>query len=196
MANKWFSALLGFFVPPLAFVYLAKLRIAAIFFLLMVCSVAADYYVASMVGFAFFALLLSVVSAVYAFVLAKKVQFEGIRKWYSWWWGVLSIPVTFFSLVFLIRSFAVEPFAIPSSSMSPTVEVGDHILVYKWGYGIYGSYGFTLVESKTQNRTKPKWGDVMVLNPPHDSRPFVERIVGLPGDVVEFDNKQLFINDL
>lgn len=197
MANKWFAALLGFLIPPLAFVYLAKLRVAGLCFFLLVCAGIADFYLASKIVYPFLTLLLSFLAAIYAFVLAKKTEFEGARKWYSRWWGVLLIPVTIFSIIFLTRSFVIEPFSIPSESMSPSLEMGDYILVKKWGYGLYGSYGITLVNSKIENRTKPQKGEIFVIIPPHDSRLFVKRVIGLPGDVVEFgDDKQLIINEI
>ncbi len=194
MANKWFAAILGFLVPPVAFVYLAKLRVAALCFLLLICSGIADYYLESLVGFSFLALLLSIASAIYAFILAKRADLASDRKWYSRWWGAVSIPVVIFSLIFLTRSFVVEPFSIPSESMSPSLEVGDHILVKKWGYGLYGSFGITLVNSKKENRIKPQRGEIVVIIPPHNTSAFVERVIGLPGDLVEFGNKQLLIN--
>jgi len=128
------------------------------------------------------------------FNLSKKIELGSNRKWYSKWWGALSIPVFFLSLVFLTRSFLVEPFSIPSESMSPTLKKGDYILVKKWGYGLYGSFGITLMNTKIENKSKPRRGEIFVIIPPHDPRPFVERIIGLPGDIVEFGNKQLTIN--
>jgi len=194
MASKWFAAFLGFFIPPLAFVYLAKLRIAALCFLLLIGSGISEFYLTSFIGLSFFPLLLSVAIAIYAFFLAKKIELGSNRKWYSHWWGVLSIPVVIVVLIFLMRSFVVEPFYIPSKGMSPSLEVGDYILVKKWGYGLYGSLGLTLVSREINNRTKPQRGEVVVINPPRDPRPFVKRVIGLPGDVVEFGNKQLLIN--
>jgi signal peptidase I len=194
MANKWFAAIIGFFVPPLAFVYLARLRIAALYFLLVIGSGAADYYLGSVIGFSFLGMLLALAAAVHAFILAKTVNFGEDRKWYSCWWGALAIPVVIFSLIFLTRSFVVEPFSIPSESMSPSLEVGDYILVKKLGYGRYGSFGVTLVNEKVENRTPLQRGEIAVILPPHDPRPFVERVIGLPGDVVEFNDKQLKIN--
>jgi signal peptidase I len=196
MANKWFAAALGLFVPPLAFIYLAKLRIAALYFLLLVCSRCADVYLTSAIGFPFLTLLLALFAPAHAFTLAKSVSFSGDRKWYSNWWGALSIPIFLLTVMFLIRSFIAEPFSIPSASMSPSLEPGDHVLVKKWGYGLYGAFGITLVNQNIKYRTPLRRGEIAVVIPPHDSRFFVERVIGIPGDVIEFDNKQLIINGI
>lgn len=94
------------------------------------------------------------------------------------------------ALVFVLRSFLIEPFQIPSESMVPTLEVGDFIVVNKFIYGIR----LPIIRTKVLNITDPKRGDVMVFFPPHESRYFIKRVVGLPGDVIKIRNHQLFIN--
>ena len=93
-------------------------------------------------------------------------------------------------IVFVLRSFLVEPFQIPSESMVPTLEVGDFILVNKYAYGIR----LPLVRTKVIDIQDPKRGDVMVFFPPHESRYFIKRVVGLPGDTVELKNNVLYVN--
>ncbi len=93
-------------------------------------------------------------------------------------------------VVFVLRSFIVEPFQIPSESMVPTLEVGDFILVNKFIYGIR----LPLVRSKVIDITDPKRGDVMVFFPPHESRYFIKRVIGLPGDTVRVANNVLYVN--
>jgi len=98
-------------------------------------------------------------------------------------------PVIF--AVFLLRSFLFEPFRIPSGSMLPTLEVGDLILVNKFEYGIR----LPVVNRKIVELGQPQRGDVMVfrypLNPAQD---YIKRVIGLPGDRVEYVNKRLTIN--
>src|SRR3989338_639640 len=83
-------------------------------------------------------------------------------------------------LAFIIRTFVVQAFKIPSGSMIPTLQIGDHILVNKF------IYRFTDV----------KRGDIIVFKFPKDeSRDFITRVVGLQGDKVEVKDKKVYIND-
>ena len=95
-------------------------------------------------------------------------------------------------LVFFIRSFVAEPFKIPSGSMMPTLLAGDFILVSKFSYGIrVPILNYTMIEVD-----KPKRGDVFVFHyPPKPSIDYIKRVVGLPGDVIEYKSKTLYIND-
>ncbi|HEV2583803.1 MAG TPA: signal peptidase I [Ktedonobacteraceae bacterium] len=94
-------------------------------------------------------------------------------------------------LVLLLRSFLAEPFHIPSSSMVPTLLVGDFILVNKYDYGIR----LPVLHTKIINVGEPKRGDVVVFRYPGDtSVDYIKRIVGLPGDHIVYRNKTLYIN--
>ncbi len=94
-------------------------------------------------------------------------------------------------LVFVLRSFIVEPFRIPSGSMLPSLQVGDFILVNKFIYGLR----LPIINKKVIEMSLPERGDVMVFRFPHDeSINFIKRVVGLPGDKIEYRNKQLYIN--
>jgi signal peptidase I len=98
-------------------------------------------------------------------------------------------PVLF--LVFFLRSFLVEPFQIPSSSMVPTLQVGDYILVNKFTYGIR----LPVARTKIFEMNKPRRGDVMVFFPPHDNDTYyIKRVIGLPGDQISYIDKVLYVN--
>ena len=93
--------------------------------------------------------------------------------------------------VFIFRSFIFEPFKIPSSSMVPTLQVGDLILVNKFTYGIR----LPIVSKKIIDINNPQRGDVMVFKFPKDtSLDYIKRVVGVPGDKVVYKNKRLTIN--
>ncbi|MBX2807207.1 MAG: signal peptidase I [Cellvibrionaceae bacterium] len=94
------------------------------------------------------------------------------------------------SIVLVIRSFLVEPFQIPSSSMVPTLEIGDFILVNKFSYGIR----LPVVRTKVIDIDQPARGDVMVFFPPHERRYFIKRVIGLPGDRIDYIDNQLYVN--
>ena len=93
--------------------------------------------------------------------------------------------------VFIFRSFIYEPFKIPSSSMVPTLQIGDLILVNKFTYGIR----LPIVSKKIININNPKRGDVMVFKFPKDvSLDYIKRVVGVPGDKIVYKNKRLSVN--
>ena len=94
-------------------------------------------------------------------------------------------------VVFLLRSFLVEPFKIPSGSMIPTLLIGDFILVNKYTYGIR----LPVLNVKVVDLNSPQRGDVMVFRYPVDpSLDYIKRVVGLPGDRIEYRDKRLWIN--
>jgi signal peptidase I len=88
-------------------------------------------------------------------------------------------------LVLLIRSFLFEPFRIPSASMMPTLLEGDFIFVNKFAYGLR----LPVLNTKIVQFGEPQHGDVVVFRLPSDpSVNYIKRVVGLPGDVVEYDS--------
>jgi signal peptidase I len=103
-----------------------------------------------------------------------------------------SIAVAVLIALFL-RAFVVEAFKIPSGSMIPTLQVGDHIFVNKFIYGI--RIPWTNIKFGMTYR-EPRRGEVIVfIYPKEPDKDFIKRIVGIPGDKVEIKNNQIFIND-
>ncbi len=94
-------------------------------------------------------------------------------------------------LALFIRTFIVQAFKIPSGSMIPTLQIGDHILVNKLSYGVRMPF----VEKYLLAYAKPQRGDVVVfIFPEDDSKDFIKRVVGVAGDTVEVRAKKVFIN--
>lgn len=108
-----------------------------------------------------------------------------------WWLDYTAGLFWVILLVFLFRSFAYEPFRIPSGSMLPTLHIGDFILVNKYEYGLR----LPVANKKIVTLGSPKHGDVIVFRYPVDpSYDYIKRVVGIPGDVVEYTDKRLFVN--
>ena len=94
-------------------------------------------------------------------------------------------------VVFTIRSFLVEPFKIPSASMMPTLIAGDYILVNKYKYGIR----LPIINNTVFEVGSPQRGDVFVFHYPVDPKiDFIKRVIGLPGDKIQYQDKVLTIN--
>ena len=94
-------------------------------------------------------------------------------------------------VVVVLRSFIAEPFRIPSGSMMPTLEVGDFILVNKFAYGVR----LPVLRTKIIPVGEPKRGDVVVFKYPKQPEvDYIKRVIGLPGDRIRYENKQLTIN--
>ena len=94
-------------------------------------------------------------------------------------------------VVFLLRSFLIEPFRIPSGSMMPTLLAGDFILVKKYTYGIR----VPVINRKIIEVKDPQRGDVVVFRyPKNPSVDYIKRVVGLPGDQILYQGKSLVIN--
>ena len=108
------------------------------------------------------------------------------------WW--IEYSKSFFPvilIVFLLRSFLVEPFKIPSGSMLPTLLVGDFILVNKFTYGIR----LPILNVKLVAVNEPRRGEIMVFRyPENPSLDYIKRVVGVPGDKVVYRDKRLWIN--
>ncbi len=96
-----------------------------------------------------------------------------------------------FLIVLILRSFIVEPFRIPSASMMPTLLRGDFILVNKYEYGVR----LPVLNTKVFGDGKPQRGDVVVFRyPENPAVPFIKRVVGVPGDHLQYKDKSLTIN--
>jgi len=112
-----------------------------------------------------------------------------------------NIKILLFALIIalFIRSFFIQPFYIPSSSMEPGLVVGDRLFVSKYSYGYSRhSLPFSLkIYNKRIFEKTPMRGDVVVFKTPADNRTdYIKRLIGLPGDVIQIINKDLYLNDI
>ncbi len=110
-----------------------------------------------------------------------------------------NLKTIFYALVIaiLIRSLFIQPFYIPSSSMEPNLLVGDRIFVTKYTYG-YSKHSFPFspgIYSQRIMYSEPKQGDLVVFKTPADNRTdYIKRLIGMPGDEIQFINGEIFIN--
>jgi len=119
------------------------------------------------------------------------------RRARGWLWDLLKTWIPAGVAVFAIRSAVAEPFRIPSGSMVPTLEIGDHILVSKFSYSLKVplSEWFRETPIKVASMGEPKRGDIIVFQyPPNPKLDYIKRVVGLPGDTIEVKNNELFVN--
>ena len=103
-----------------------------------------------------------------------------------------------FLIAILIRSILIQPFYIPSSSMEPNLLVGDRLFVTKYTYG-YSKHSFPFSPNLFKGRilfSEPKRADVVVFKTPADNRTdYIKRLIGLPGDSIQFINGDIYLNN-
>jgi len=111
-----------------------------------------------------------------------------------------NLKTLFYALIIalVIRSIFLQPFYIPSSSMEPNLLVGDRLFVTKYSYG-YSKHSFPFSPNIFSGRylfNEPKRGDVVVFKTPSDNRTdYIKRLIGLPGDEIQFIDGDLYINN-
>ena len=111
-----------------------------------------------------------------------------------------NVKTLFYALIIaiIIRSLLIQPFYIPSSSMEPNLLVGDRLFVTKYSYG-YSKHSFPFSPPLFEGRfiyKEPKRGDVVVFKTPADNRTdYIKRLIGLPGDIIQFKDSNLYINN-
>lgn len=146
--------------------------------------------VASWVGW-----VVGIVCAVHAYGIANATKSVAERKWYSRWYGLAAFPVVTLTLILLIRAFVFEPFRSRSESMYPTIPEGSYLFVSKSGFGGYHAFGITLWRGE-QTATIER-GDLiahrLVADP---ATTYLGRIIGLPGERIEYTNRRLIINGI
>ena len=130
--------------------------------------------------------------------LSVQLNQKNQEKWGEFF-SVAKSLCLFLAIAFLLRASVVEAFKIPSSSMEPTLEIGDHILVNKLSYGLRLPFRATAV----LNYSVPQRGDVVVFTLPDDHATpeidesetnIIKRVIGLPGDTVKVQGTKLYIN--
>jgi len=193
--KKWIAAVLGLLIQPAGMLYVARPGWAGAYFALAAIIVLGNMLVLrdrELAGDAI-VLLVAIICAIHAYRLAR--DYRALKRpWYSRWYGLVGIVAAFAALAFGARAFLFEPFRFPSESMAPSIEPRAHLIVKKWGYGNYGTYGIHAV--RTGMSSGLQRGDIVVFERPEDTAlSYAERVVGLPGDRISYYNKRLKVSD-
>lgn len=198
--KKWIAVLLAIFLQPFAMLYLQRVKLAVLYFILILVVVVAETYGRIVKGFTLLTYLsfyypIAIVCTVHSYRLAKSYVIRERRPWYSRWYGMISILFLFYLGLAGLRVFFVEPFQIPSQAMYPTLPRGSSIFILKWGYGNYRIFGFPILKTKITKEIHR--GDVIVFDYPENQKvSFIQRVIGVPGDKVQYKNNQLFLNGI
>ena len=111
---------------------------------------------------------------------------------------IISVVVQALLIALVFRTFLFQPFSIPTGSMTPTLLVGDYLLVSKFSYG-YSRYSLPGSPDIIDGRvfaSEPERGDIAVFRLPRDPKlDYIKRVIGLPGDTIQMRGGRLFIND-
>jgi len=198
--TPWIAAVLGLFFGAVALQYVQRPWFAVAWFVAsygaaMVLLVAALTFDSSlpMAVVTWIGWPVAIACAIHAYSIANSTHCVAERKWYSQWYGLIVVPVVALVLTFLIRAFIFEPFHIPSESMRPTLPEGSYIFVSKVGFGGYGTFGIRLWRGEQTARIDR--GDIVAFRLVEDPQTtYVRRVIGLPGDRIEYAKRRLVIN--
>ena len=200
MANwkpkPWIAVVLSVANAALGLLYAGKPRWAAIFFATTTTIAILGFFRAfggaSDSATTMLEIAAAIVGIIVAYRAAKTVP-ERIRPRYTRWYSLLAIGGAFAIAAVAFRAFVYEPFKIPSTAMAPTAEIGSRVIVQKFGYGHFSTYGFKLASRPVSAPLHR--GDIIVFDYPVDpAETYIKRIVGLPGDRVVYRDKHVFVN--
>lgn len=138
--------------------------------------------------------------AVHFYLIAKSKLIDDHVAWFSKWYVILLIAYALpILLAYFMKSYFIEAYSAASHSMAPTIMTGDQFMASKTAYG-YSKFTFgfgAFIESGRVFGSIPEPGDIIVFKLPSDNKTeFVKRVVGLPGDIVQLRDGQLFLNDI
>jgi signal peptidase I len=193
--NKWLAGILGFFLQPLGLLYVGRPGWAWALFCLGIggASISMSPNRERQVIGGVLLVFMYAASTVQSYRFAKKYDIAIPRRWFSRWYGLAGTGAALVAAIVGFRCFLFEPFRLPSSSMVPSFDLGSIVIVRKWGYGNYGTYGMNLLHTNISATLQR--GDVIVFQYPLDeTQDYIKRVVALPGDLVKYQARQLTIN--
>lgn len=131
------------------------------------------------------------VAAIALRVLLRANRVEWLKRLMTWTLEYVDVGLSALVIALVIRSFVVEPFKIPSSSMEDTLLVGDHLFVNRFLYGLR----VPPLKFRPLKIRAPRRGDIVVFIPPHQrDKDFIKRVIGTPGDTIEIRDRVVHVN--
>ena len=190
----WIALILVLLFPPTAMLYLGRWRYSLLYLVLGLSLMFGLELYGQSANFVLQAkLLYYFCCGVHTFSLHNQYPDDCVRPNYSRWFGISLAILGFISIVAIYRIFIGETFRIKSRSMEPTLSQGTLMFAKKWGYGNYSILGQRLWNGSAFNT--PNRGDLLVFEFPNDRNlQFIHRVIGLPGDTIEFTDTQFSIN--
>jgi signal peptidase I len=196
----WIAILIGIIFQPFAFLYVNRPKLFWCYLGASGVITGIDYLlhknlaVGSLFEYAYLSWAFFILCPVHAYKITKFYDVSQLRNWYTRWWAIPSIYASYFIPLFLFRAFLFEPFSIPASSMSPTINIGDYVIVKKWGFGGYSTYGIDVMDSDLSDKSLVQRGKIYVFISPNSESPFIKRLIGLPGDLIEIKGDVILVN--
>ena|ERR1022692_589804 len=191
--NVWVAVVLGIVVQPFAFLYLNKPKLFWIYFLISILLAIASFNLGGNAD-VILAIIYISICIVQIIISSKKINLENSRKWYSRWWGVSTSSLAFIAIIFLFRSFLYDTVNFQSSSMRPFLNPGHVLIVKKYGYGGYGTFGIRLGHGGISNDIKLERGNIYAFYRPNKTVIYVKRLIGMPGDHIVVKGYDISIN--
>ncbi len=194
--NKWIAALLGFFLSPMGLLYVGKPLLALLVLLAgFMLNFYGQFYASESLDFFVSIFLWCFFGFISVYAYNKALKFENKRPWYSKWNGQIGIFLIFIIPIIILRVFYIEFFHIPAASMSPSINMGDHIMVVKKGCGNYKLFGIQIHKSERTESCEIERGNVIVFEFPNDkSISYIKRVVAVSNDKVSYHKNILTIN--
>lgn len=190
--KRWIAALLGLVGGPLGLLYAGRPAMAFGYGVILV-ALATFTLLVAVPAVSVVSMAMTIVGAYLAQRAAGSWPEGRVRPWYSRWYGLSVVAASALVAIVGARAFLIEPFRVPSGAMLPTIDLGSPILVQKWGYGHYSAYGIMLAR-RLPSRTLVR-GELFVFDAPKlKDVQYIKRLIGLPGDVVVYDDRRLQIN--
>lgn len=196
----WVTILVGIILQPFVFLHVNRPRLFWRYLIAAFAVSCIDLFVhpylpqGGWYDYFYLSYIFIIACPVHAYVIAKNYDVLTTRRWFSRWWGLLSIYAIIFIPILLFRAFLFESFSIPASSMSPTLNAGDVVVVKKWGFGGYATKEVLFADTELENNSMVKRGGIYVFYPPDSKVPFVKRVIGLPGDVIQIEGDDVSVN--